>query len=286
MKTSDVDAVTRSLAPGTEAVDKISPAAWSELSENIAATTAESTASPSEGRVITLEKRRQPRSLILVAAASLLVAGVIGATVVQQPGDDRPQALSFNEQGGKVIVRVVDPNADPKRYNADFKAMGLNITVKAVPVSPPKVGKWSSHAVWKSSDMDKLRLLEPGEKCSGTLNASDPGCQDGLEVDRSIEGKVEIDFGRAAKAGEMYSHMSSSATEKGEAMEGMKVRNRTVAEVLPEIEAKGLKVNHYLTGNQPQLDSSESAPGNWYVHDASPYAPGEVTLYVGPTKEK
>lgn len=293
MKTHDIDAATRSLAPGTDAVGRISPAAWSELSENITAATADhvtataGVGSPaSEGRVITLEKRRQQRSLILVAAVSLLIAGVIAATVVRQPAQDQPQALSFSEHGGKVTVRVVDPNADPKRYNADFKTMGLDVTVKMVPVSPPYVGKWASHATWESDAMDKIRRLEPGEKCSGTLNASDPGCQDGLEIDRSIEGRVEIDFGRAAKPGEMYWRTSSSATEPGEAMEGMKILNRTVAEVLAEIKAKGLKVSAFLSGKQPRFDSSDTAPDNWYVHGATAHAPGEVQLFVGPHKDQ
>jgi hypothetical protein len=31
---------------------------------------------------------------------------------------------------------------------------------------------------------------------------------------------------------------------------------------------------------------ADSAPSDWYVHDATPHAPGEVLLWVDPAKEK
>ena len=95
-----------------------------------------------------------------------------------------------------------------------------------------------------------------------------------------------IEFGRTAKAGETYWHTSSSATSKGEALAGLKIANKTVAQVLPLIEARGVKVVAYHSGNGPNLDSSESAPGNWFVHDATMFAPGEVRLFVAATPAK
>jgi hypothetical protein len=211
---------------------------------------------------------------------------VVAATLVNRPGQDQPQALSFTEQGDKLIVRVVDPKADPKRYNAEFKKMGLDIKVNAVPVSAPFVGTMVSFSGRNQRDTDQLHRLEPGEKCPGTLNASDPGCQDGLELPKNYDGTTVIEFGRAAKPGEMYWHMSSSATGKGESLAGLAIKNKTVAEVLPLIGSRGVKVHHYLSGSAPRLDTSDSAPGGWYVHNATPYAPGEVSLFVAATPEK
>ena len=276
MKTHDIDAAVRDLAP-TYADDTVTEAAWSQLSENI-------TGSDS-GPVVSLDRKRPARPrLLLAAACSLLVAGVVGATLVNQSDQNQPQALSFTERGDKLIVRVVDPNADPKRYNAEFKRMGLDVKVKAVPVSPPWVGRMISYTGRNEHDMRQIRLLEPGEECNGTLNASDPGCQEGVELPKNFDGETVIDFGRAAKPGELYIHTSSSATDKGEVLAGLAIENKTVDQVLPLIEARGVKVGTYLVGPGPQYDSKDSVPGGWYVHSAATRAPGEVDLYVGPDR--
>ncbi|GAB2635697.1 hypothetical protein [Kribbella swartbergensis] len=275
MKTHDIDAAVRGLAPArTE--DRITDAAWSQVAENVTSAHA--------APAVALDTRRRPARPrpVLVAAAGLLIAGVVAATLLNRPGQDQPQALSFTEQGDKLIVRVVDPNADPKQYNAEFKKMGLDITVQAIPVSPRYVGDIVSFTARNQHEMDQLHRLEPGEKCPGTLNASDAGCQGGLELPRSYDGQSVVDFGRAAKPGERYQVTSSSATEKGEALAGLAIKNKTVAEVLPLIADRGVKVVRYQNGSQAQ----PTPPGTWFVHDATPFAPREVTLDVAPTPAK
>lgn len=180
MKKHDIDTVTRALA--LTPTPTISQETWTDLSDVITATEA----SPAVGK----RAPARPR-LVLVAAASLLIVGVIAAAVVNRPGQDQPQALSVTEMGDKLIVRVIDPTADPKRYNAEFKKLGLNIKVNAVAVSPPFVGTIISFTGRNAHDTAQLHRLEPGEKCNGTLNASDPGCQDGLEVAKNFDGESE-----------------------------------------------------------------------------------------------
>ena len=283
MKTHDIDAVTRGLKPSP--TTDVSDTAWAELSAGI--TTLDAVEDTT--RVTQLAPRRttaRPR-LALAVACTLLIGGVVAATVVNPPGQDQPQALSFTERGDKLIVRVVDPTADPKRYNAEFKKMGLDIKVKAVAVSPPFVGTMVSFSADDSAQMDQLHRLEPGELCNGTLNASDPGCQNGLELPKNYTGTTEIQFGRKAKPGEMYWHSSSGATEKGEALAGLAIHNKTVAAVLPLIEARGVKVvAYYASSDSPKFADIGQPPAGWYVHDASAFAPDEVTLYVGPAPEK
>ena len=279
MKTHDIDAAVRGLAP-TRNDDSVSDAAWAQVAENVTS---------AHAPAVELEPRRRPAHrprLVLAAAASLLIAGVVAATLVNRPGQDQPQALSFTEYGDKLIVRVVDPTADPKRYNAEFKKMGLDITVKAVPVSPPFVGTMVSFSARHERDAEQLTRLEPGEKCNGTLTAADPGCQDGLELPKNYDGTTEIQFGRQAKPGERYWHSSSSATDKGEALAGLTIENKTVAQVLPQIEARGVKVVDYAVGPGPEYDSQKSVPGEWYVHGAMAHAMGEVVLFVGPKPGK
>jgi hypothetical protein len=282
MKTSDIDAATRALKPST--TTEIGAGTWSRLSDDIVATTQDPLAATASTPDRSRSSRPARPRLVLAGAFSLLILGVVAATVVRSPGQDQPQALSFTDTGNSVIVRVVDPNADPARYNAEFKAMDLKVNVQAVPVSPPWVGKFAGYSV--PDERSKLRLLEPGEKCNGTLNAADPGCQEGVEVPKNLEGWAEIDFGRAAEPGEMYRHSSSSAGDPGEPMAGLRFKNRPVAEVLPQLEARGLKVVGYNSGPGPNLQGHDSVPGSWYVHDATPFAPGEVVFFVGETPDK
>ncbi|HEY9333651.1 MAG TPA: hypothetical protein VIQ79_04515 [Kribbella sp.] len=270
MKTHDIDAAVRGVAPH-QATDRVTDDAWADLADAVTAAEA--------APVVPLRRPSQHRRLVLAAACTLLIGGVVAATVVNRPDQNLPQALSFTERGDQLIVRVVDPNADPKRYNAEFKKMGLDVTVHSVPVSPPWVGKMISFSGRNEKDMSQLKILEPGEQCNGTLNASDPGCQEGVELPKNYDGKSEIQFGRTAKSGEIYVHTSSHATDKGEILAGVTVKNKTVEQVVPLVTSRGARVE-YLTGDGPNLKPLKSAPGTWYVHDTSTYGPGVVTLYV------
>ncbi|MEV6284093.1 hypothetical protein [Kribbella sp. NPDC051770] len=285
MKTSDTDAAVRALKPGT--TPQVGAETWDHLADAISAPDVHPLAQDGSSVASTnwrrISRPSRPR-LALAGAFSLLIVGVVAATVVRTPGQDQPQALSFTDSGNTVIVRVVDPNADPKRYNAEFKAMGLKVKVKTVPVSPPGVGKFITYAVPVGGG-DGLRLLDPGEKCSGTLNASDPGCQDGVEVPKNLDGWAEIEFGRAAKKGELYHHFSSNIDDPGEVLAGVKFRGLTIAQVRPVLAAHGLTIESYhAAGTRPETGPIDTPPDSWFVHDATSYVAGEVQLDVSATK--
>ncbi len=307
MKTSDADAAVRALKPST--TTSVEADTWTRLAEDIVATSAEgptagaAAAEPvgsgggrtptrtrfgsagggrPPGRFGSGFRPARPR-LALAGAFSLLIVGIVAATVVRSPGQDQPRALSFTDTGSSVIVRVVDPNADPKRYNAEFKAMGLKVKVESVPVSAPWVGKFASYAV--PDERSNLTLLAPGEKCNGTLNASDPGCQDGVEVPKDLKGWAEIQFGRVAKKGEMYHHFSSNIDDPGEILAGVKFRGLTIAQVRPVLAAHGLTIESYhAAGTRPETGPIDTPPDSWYVHDATSYIAGEVQLDVAEAK--
>ncbi|MGW7679126.1 hypothetical protein ACWGID_00145 [Kribbella sp. NPDC054772] len=273
MKTHDIDAAVRGLDP-LRSTDQVSDDAWTDMADAVTAQI--------DAPVVALAPRRSPRRLVLAAACTLLIGGVVAGAFVNRPHQDQPEALSFTQHGNTLIVRVVDPTADPERYNAEFKKMGLNVTVHAVPVSPPGVGGIISFSGRDEHDMSQLRIVKAGELCNGTLNASDPGCQEGVELPRNYKGVTEIEFGRAAKKDEVYRHTSSSATEKGEVLAGLTVKNKTVAQIRPLLEGRGIRLVEYVTDGAADSKPKDSAPDNWYVHDAVTYAEGEISLYVGP----
>ena len=283
MKTPDIDAAVRGLArPNHEITD----AAWSELSANIT--------NGSDESVVSLDSRRRstrPR-VLLAAACSLLIAGVVAATVVDLPGQDLPQALSVTDQGDRLIVRVIDQNADPKAYNQQFKKLGLDIKVKMVPVAPTAVDKYATYLYYAGSDGSKLGLLKPGENCPATLNSSDPGCQYGVEVGKRFKGKAEILFGRAARPGELYQYIPSDASAPGEELAGLSYKNKRVAEVQKLIAARGVAIGGYLNSKTELVNGVatakdiDPAPGDWYVHEIQPHSPGVVLLWIGSAPAK
>ncbi|GAA0578357.1 hypothetical protein HPO96_14180 [Kribbella sandramycini] len=272
MKTPEIDAAVRALAP--QHTSTISNAAWAELADAVVSADA--------AAVRTARAPRRPRMLIALAA-SLLIVGLVGAALVSRPGQNQPQALSFTERGDKIIVRVVDFEADAARYTADFQRMGLDIKVNVVPVSPPFVGQLSSFSGRTEQDTSQFRLLAPGEACNGTLTAADPGCQDGLEVPKNYNGKSTIEFGRTAKPGEQYYHTSLSATDKGELLEGLNLDGLKVGDAVPLVKTRAVQQIGYLVETAPSsFDDRQSVPADWYVHGTQTLRQGEVSLFVGP----
>jgi hypothetical protein len=286
MKTHDIDAVTRGLNPSPHAA--VSETAWADLSDGITAILDDGTVENST-RITRLAPRRTPAGprLALAAASLLLIGGVVAAAVVNRPGQDLPQALSVTAQGEWLTVRVVDEVADPKAYNQQFKKLGLDIKVKMVPVSPSNVGNYATFLYNSGSDGTKLRLLKPGENCPATLNASDPGCQYGVEVGKSFKGHAEIEFGRAAKPGEIYQYSPNEANAPGEELAGLAYHNLRVADVQKLLATRHVTVGSYLNSKTELVNGVttakevDPAPGDWYVHQAQPQSPGVVMLWIG-----
>ena len=273
---NDIDAVTRGLNPAPDT--HVSDAAWAELSAGIT-------------EEVPQPVRRTPR-LLLAAASLVVIGGVVAATVVNRPGQDLPQALSVTDQGGSLTVRVVDQEADPKAYNQQFKRLGLDIKVRMVPVSPSNAGHYATFLYNTGTDGNQLHLLSPGENCPATLNASDPGCQYGVQVSKSFKGHAEIEFGRVARVGEIYRASPNEANAPGEELAGLTYRNKRVADVQKLLATRGVTVGSYLNSKTELVNGVTTAkevdpvPADWYVHEAQPHSPGVVMLWIGPEPEK
>jgi hypothetical protein len=284
MKTPDIDAVTRGLnpTPSTE----VSETAWTELSAGITLDAGDETTRTAPSRTPV-----RPR-LVLAAASLLLIGGVVAATVVNRPGQDLPQAMAVTDHGGSLTVRVVDQEADPKAYNQQFKRLGLDILVRMVPVSPSNAGDYATFLYNTGSDGSQLSLLRPGEGCPATLNASDPGCQYGVQVSKSFKGHAEIEFGRVAKPGETYQASPGEANAPGEELAGLAYRNQRVADVQKLLATRGMTIKSYLNSKTEIVNGVttakevDPAPGDWYVHSIQPDSPGVVMVWIGPRPEK
>ncbi len=174
---------------------------------------------------------RRRRWLIGIPLAAGLAAAVLIATSIGQPGGKvgplsvgparaQAQALVFKKDGRFIDVIVRNPVADPKRYRAEFKAHGLDITLHLVPASPSIVGT----VVEFSTSKPGITPITAAGRC--VTGGGGNVCPVGLRIPLDYHGQADLVFGRAARPGERY-ESTAAAAAPGEVMHGLHIRGRT-----------------------------------------------------------
>ncbi|MEU9024073.1 hypothetical protein [Actinomadura sp. NPDC048394] len=306
----DIDPLIGRLATVTDAraAELLSDEAAADLAGRITAAPAEAAepaAGPAAGPDAVTAPRRARRRLaiglpllatgVAAAAVAAVLAGQSGGSGA--PGRPAPSgsaptagtharvqlaaALSFTRKGRYIDVRIRDPYADPARYKQEFAAHGLHVNLSLVPVSPSIVGTVvmeDTGATARPDDVTEIRVKGACEVASGGDD-----CTVGVRIREGYTGTATIVFGRAARHGEQY-ESTAQADARGEAMHGMVYRKRHVSEVLAALKKRNITVPEYrvMVGNESQVRYPGQVPGNWYVHDAVPWADGQVMLFVGP----
>ena len=226
---------------------------------------------------------RKGRWVIGIPLAAALAVALLVVTSLGRPGQrvgpvtvgpPAAQALSFSRHGGALTVLVRDPLADSARYRAEFARHHLHITLKLVPASPSLVGT----VVYLSGDITPITARGKCHEASGTA-----ACPVGVRVPASFHGQAQVVFGRAARPGEQY-ESTASAFAPGEVMHGMRITGRTVAQVLAMLRHRGVSVPLFNYAHRGYARNLRSVPGRWFVYDAAPWAPGQVLLFIGPTR--
>jgi hypothetical protein len=233
-------------------------------------------------------------SLAAVAAVIALVAAALAITRPSAPpkpatapppsveSSARPlaaQVLSFTTSGGYITVIVRNPLADPARYRAEFAAHHLNITLKMVPASPSIVGT-VVYIQEPASSPDIETITAQGRCYTGGGGSA---CPVGVRIPVGFRGQAEVVFGRAARPGEQY-ESTASATAPGEVLHGLRFAGDTVAQVLALLRERHVTVPVFNYAQSGGARNVSHVPGTWYVYDADPWAPGQVLLFVGPTR--
>lgn len=187
------------------------------------------------------------------------------------------QVMSFTTHDGYIDVIIRNPVADPRRYAAEFAAHHLHITIALVPASPSIVGT----VVEMSESGGNLSPITAVGKCwtGGGGNV----CPVGVRVPVGYRGTASLVFGRAARPGEHY-ESSGPVTASGEAMHGLDFKDKTVAAVLAMLRTRHVTVPQYRYLSATGSEELTKVPGTWYVYDGDPWAPGQVLLFVGPTR--
>ncbi|MFB9832629.1 hypothetical protein [Actinoallomurus acaciae] len=277
------DDLIRRLSPITdeEAAAMVSTRSRSDLADHIMDTPVEH-APARRRRLLTIGVP------LAVAAAGAAAVAVI-ATSSGSPGSPRrpvtsgplkaqPAALTFSTQGKYLVVKVKDPLADPARYKKEFAAHGMKINLLMVPASPSVAG-----TVVMSQDAPGFKMIDGRGKCF----SGGGSCPVGMKIPIGFHGSATIAFGRAARPGEQY-NSTNSAFAPGEALHCVDIRGRTVEEALATLKKHNVTapIFRYDEGNQSHDVGRDKIPGNWYVNTADPWAPGQVMLFVQPTRPK
>jgi hypothetical protein len=278
----------------TDAERLVRPGTFADLGARITAAPPADLAPARPGR-----EPRQPRGHrkpigMSLAAALAVIALVAAALAITRPSappkpatapppsvKDRvpAQVLSFTTSAGYITVIVRNPLADPARYRAEFAAHHLNITLKMVPASPSIVG--TVVYIGEPASSPDIETITAQGRCYTGGGGS--ACPVGVRIPVGFRGQAEVVFGRAARPGEQY-ESTAAATAPGEVMHGLRFAGDTVAQVLAMLRERHVTVpvfNYVRSGGARNVSH---VPGTWYVYDATPWAPGQVLLFVGPTR--
>jgi hypothetical protein len=228
------------------------------------------------------------RLAIGLPAAAAAVAAALIITSSGQPGHHlgpgpvhptKAELLSFTRHGRYIEVIVRDPLADEKKYNAEFRAHGLHITLRLVAASPSLVG-----TLVYFDGSSAIRPITAIGKC--WTGGGGSRCPVGLRVPIHYHGTASLVFGRAARPGERY-ETTAPATMRGEVLYGLHVAGRRVAAVLAMMRKRHVAVGEYNYQERGRGGVlGRHVPLNWFVYEADPWAPGQVMLFVGKTRHE
>ncbi|GAA4599730.1 hypothetical protein GCM10023194_80650 [Planotetraspora phitsanulokensis] len=232
------------------------------------------------------------RLALSLAAAALLATGIVVGPSLLQDGGGAASSYASSEieiqrEGDEYVARIKDPYADHDKYSKAFKAVGLDVDLLIVPVSPSRVGMVVSGSVgasgpgnvttWTSAMVDRdERECKAGEK----------GCYLLLRLPADLTGKSWFKLGRQARAGETYDD-PGRATVAGEDLAGAKVHGRPVGQVMAEVRKRGLTAGFELVkpfgpdkgyGLDPL--TADQVGDDWTVWDAESVRAGVVRLLV------
>ncbi|MEV4161953.1 hypothetical protein [Nonomuraea dietziae] len=225
------------------------------------------------------------RALLGLAAVAVLTGGfVVAPSLFNESGQVyASQAVTIDRDGDWYVFYITEGDPDPAELEKAFRKVGLDdITVKLIPVSPqqraPVVG-------FDKTDPDarmSSTLSDCGERVEGCLTA--------FRVTVGIKGSAQFRLGRPAKPGERYAS-PADASWPGEALAGVKLQGRSVAEAVQVVRERDLRVAYEL--DWPLRDGGhgvryeQGVPASridpsWKVATAETYNDGVIVLHVEP----
>ncbi|MEU4227265.1 hypothetical protein AB0F17_23475 [Nonomuraea sp. NPDC026600] len=235
------------------------------------------------------------RTLLGLAASVVLALGVVlGPSLLGHGGGTAisyaNSAVEIREEADTYVARIKDPYADQRRFSEAFRALGLNVELNVIPVSPTAVGKIVRMGGTMRSAIENVPFGANREPADCDL--TDSGCFMVVTVPAAIKGTSDVmqfELGRPAKPGESYTNEWQSATRAGEQLAGAKVSGRTVGDVLAEVRKRGLTADFNLVavhegGYELKPLAADQVGAKWIVYKVASVRVGVVRLQVTPER--
>jgi hypothetical protein len=282
------------IAPVTndEAARLASPAAFADLASRIAATEAP-VAPPRAARERAFLPRlghSHPRRRLalltafpvaLAAAAALLVTVLSPGGSVAGTGANSAaaiKALSFTKENGTITVVIRNPYADAAWYNADLARHHIPLTLQVIPASPSLVG-----SIIGGDYAPGVKELTGQRRCyyPSSGGASSP-CLIGFTVPTNLKDEGSVWIGGPARPGQQY-ESTGSIFAPGEALAGLlkQVAGQPLSKVRPILASHHLTVAVCRDKNNNNVNP-DSVPGDYYLTNVLPWAPGQVIIWTSP----
>ena len=227
------------------------------------------------------DRHRARHTLLGLAASVVLALGVVLGPSLLGYGDGTSisyanSAVEIREKADTYVARIKDPYADQRRFSEAFRALGLDVEIKVIPVSPASVGK-----IVSMQGAGPFRIRREPEDCE----LADSGCFMVVTVPAALKGSMRFELGRPAKPGESYENEWQSATRAGEQLAGAKVSGRSVDDVLADVRKRGLTAEFSLVdvgegGYTLKPLAADQVGANWIVYKVSSVRAGVVRLQV------
>jgi len=282
------------IAPVTddETARLASPAAFADLATRIAATEAPVVpphAAPKRvfwPRLGNSHPRRRLAMLTafpfaLAALAALLVTVLSPGGGMADPGANSPaalKALSFTRENGTITVIIRNPYADAAWYNADLARHHIPLTLQVIPASPSLVG-----SIIGGDYAPGVKELTGQRRCyyPSSGGASSP-CLIGFTVPTNLKDEGSVWIGGPAKPGQQY-ESTGSIFAPGEALAGLlkQVAGQPLSKVRPILASHHLTIAVCRDKDNNDVNPG-GVPGDYYLTNVLPWAPGQVIIWTGP----
>ncbi|GAA2362936.1 hypothetical protein [Nonomuraea africana] len=216
-----------------------------------------------------------------VTALAVAVAIGVGLAPVGPATQYANAAVSIKKADDHFSVTITDPTADHRRFEEAFRAVGLNVRVKVVPVAPNAVGTLLGPIVPEGFTRHGSIGVKAVTPCASAFCGK-------VWMPADFPGRVVFGVGRPAGPGEPYVDDRPYDPSGEEALDGYTVHGKTVSAVRAELHRRGLKVGHRLLWSRPDGGSfdqpvpADRIKNDWIVNGSRDHSSDTVDLYVVP----
>jgi hypothetical protein len=155
---------------------------------------------------------RPARRLVLAAAAVLAAttAVVAGPSLIEDGTGGATSyansAIAVDREGGFFVARIKDPLADHARYAEAFRAVGLDVDIALVPVSPKLVGQLIASGSGGTGEGGNTVVTDLVSAGPAPVDCPrEPArCTIIIRIAADSTGWMRFTVGRAARPGEAY----------------------------------------------------------------------------------